>query len=303
MKWIIFLCFIPFLGIAQETAFFETTIYFEDAIGNRDSVVVGHDENANNNYNPNFGEVDIKASWDSIFEVRAAHYLDWQHPDGELLLSKKIIGSNEGGIHPNYGCLLINEPIIVFANIENLPLFISWQQETFSNSICRNRSTITPNVTPMVSEYWYEFLEQGVDYGCMAESTSINFNSFHINDGFDFFLIDEIEDGSVDTLVALLLNFRFQNAVDSPCSAIVSNKNIDIQENNINIYPNPAYNHVNIDSDSYDNWMIINQDSKLIKKGTNQSINVEEFQYGIYYLSLFNKQGRLLQTKKFVKME
>ena len=302
MKWTILLILVPLFGIAQQNAFFETTIYFEDAVGNRDSVIVGHDENANDNYNPVFGEIDIAEPWDSVFEVRAAHYLDWQHPDGELLLSKKIIGSNEGGIHPNYGCLLINEPIIVFANIKNLPLSIHWDQSSFSGSICRNRSTLTPHVLPMISEYWYESPIGGI-YTCLAENDETIINEFYIDDGFGFYLVDSIEENKLDTMVAMLINFRFQNALDSPCSAIVSNNNVENYQEKIIIYPNPAHNQISIDSYAYDNWMIINQDSKLLKKGSNQSLNVEEFQSGIYYISLFDKQGRLLQTIKFVKTE
>ena len=67
---IIACCILPFCLYGQQAAFFETTIYFEDAVGNIDSVVVGMDEEANFEYNPQFGEADIEAPWDSVFEVR-----------------------------------------------------------------------------------------------------------------------------------------------------------------------------------------------------------------------------------------
>ncbi|MCU0348792.1 MAG: hypothetical protein MUC59_17765, partial [Saprospiraceae bacterium] len=63
MKLLISLfCLIPFLALSQQTAFFETTLYFEDALGNTDSVVVGNDPDAETGQmNTQFGEVDISA--------------------------------------------------------------------------------------------------------------------------------------------------------------------------------------------------------------------------------------------------
>ena len=301
MKWTILLILVPLFGIAQQNAFFETTIYFEDAIGNKDSVIVGHDENANHYYNPEFGEMDIVEPWDSVFEVRAAHYLDFSSPDGELVLSKKIIGSNEGGIHPTFGCLMANEPIVLFVNVKNLPLSVSWDQNSFANSICLNRSTLTSHLWPMILYDWW-FDEALMNSACLAEIESFQFNKFDIG-GVGFYLIDEIENNAVDTMVALLLNFRFQNAVDSPCSATVSTVNISKEYRGMSIYPNPAFNQIRIESDAYDYWIIINQESKLIKKGRSKSINIENFQSGIYYLSFFDADGRLLQIGKFIKME
>jgi hypothetical protein len=46
---IIFL--LPVLLYGQKTAQWETTFYFEDAAGNRDTITLGYDEDANNTYN------------------------------------------------------------------------------------------------------------------------------------------------------------------------------------------------------------------------------------------------------------
>lgn len=304
MKWIILLSFIPILGIAQETAFFETTIYFEDAIGNTDSLIVGHDEKANHMYNPEFGEMDIVEPWDSVFEVRAAHHLDWHFNGHEnILLSKKVIGNDEGEGELNVDCLYRSEAIIFFINSINYPITISWKIEDFNSSICRNRSHITLDASPWYNEFWYEFMEQDKDYSCIAERDSFILSSLYLDNGFEITIMDEIEGSGIQEIHGILLSFRYQYATDTPCSAVVSVNNLNSQQEEINIFPNPSEDLIYIDSNVYDNWMIINQDSKLIKKGTSQTINVGEFQSGIYYLSLFDKQGRLLQTKKIVKME
>ncbi len=302
MKWTILLLLLPLFGVSQKTAFFETTIYFEDAIGNKDSLVVGHDENANSDYNPDFGEIHITAPWDSVFEVRGTHFFDWYSIDDNLLLSKKIIGSGERGITQGYDCLSFNTPIVIFANVKNLPLKISWDQGAFSSSFCRNRSTITPHVLPMITEYWYDSLEENIDYCCMAESNSVDFYTFRVNDGFGFHLIDQIENNTVDTMMALLLNFRFQNASDSPCTAVVSTDEIDSSSSDIDIFPNPSHNEINIKGNKFSNWYILDQESKLIMKGNNSSINIKKLKKGIYYISLFDDNRQLLKTKKIVKI-
>ncbi len=303
MKWTILFLLLPLFGVSQGTAFFETTIYFEDAIGNKDSLVVGHDENANSSYNPDFGEIDITMPWDSVFEVRGTHFLDWYTIDDKLLLSKKIIGSGEGGITQGGDCLSFNTPIVIFANVKNLPLKISWDKSAFSNSICRNRSTITPNVLPMITERWYESLEENIDYCCMAENDSVDFYTFRVNDGFGFHLIDQIENNTVDTMVALLLNFRFQNAWDTPCTAVVGTDEIGSSSSDIDIFPNPSHNEINIKGNKFSNWYILNQESKLIMKGNGNSVNIEKLKEGIYYISLFDNDGNLLKTKKIVKID
>lgn len=304
MKWTFLFALIPFWGIAQEEAFFETTIYFEDAVGNVDSVIVGHDESANGSYNPNFGEVDIAEPWDSVFEVRAAHFFDWWLSiDGESLLSKKIIGLSAGGIHPTYGCLMNNEPIVVFANVENMPLSVSWDQSAFSGSYCRNRTTITSNVTPIIADYWYIYYEEGVDFSCMAESGGILFDTFDIYDGFGFYLVDEMENGSVDTMVAMLLVFRDQTASDSPCTATVGINHVGNGEGSIEIYPNPSHDWFYIDSGAFDHWKIFDQKLKVVKTGRAQLVHTGELQSGVYFLSFFDRDNVLIQTEKFVKMD
>lgn len=303
MKWLYILFSFPLLCFSQNSAFFETSIFFEDSMGNKDTIIVGHDELANNDFNPTFGEVNISEPWDSTFEVRAAHYLDWQHPDGNLLLSKKIIGSNEGGINPNGNCLSSNEPIIFFAKIQHLPLAISWDNKDFSKSLCRNWSTLTPNVTPMISQFWYEYLVPNIDYSCMAEDDYVEFSDFSLDDGFGFYLIDDIEGLTQDTMVGILLHFRPQGAVDTPCFSIVSATNEQTNIRQIEVYPNPTKDLVNINNVNFDYWLLLNKEGKLIKRGNDSKIDMSVYNSRQYYLSFINSKGMLIQTKKIIKIE
>jgi len=57
---------------AQNTPYFDMVLYFEDAVGNRDSVSFGYDQDASSNLDIEWGEEEITAPFDAIFEVRIA---------------------------------------------------------------------------------------------------------------------------------------------------------------------------------------------------------------------------------------
>ena len=76
-RHLIFLCafaFTWFEATAQlQTPAFIMPFWFEDAVGNKDTIWVGADNNATsgNNFDMQFGEVPIYSPFDSVFEVRA----------------------------------------------------------------------------------------------------------------------------------------------------------------------------------------------------------------------------------------
>jgi hypothetical protein len=70
----------------------------------------------------------------------------------------------------------------------------------------------------------------------------------------------------------------------------------DIEMGNINIYPNPATNLVNIDSDhpintiqiiSYTGQMVYNQQVS----GNNVQINTSDFSVGVYFINVTTSEG------------
>lgn len=303
MKWVHIFIILPFFGIAQESAFFETTIFFEDAVGNRDSVIIGHDPDAQaHQINSQFGEVDIShIPFDSVFEVRGVHYNDFNSVDGPLTNFKKIIGYTIAYSQAN-DCYPIVEASVFIFNCKNLPIKVSWDRNVFSNSICRNRTVLASHLLPTVTEFWYLeplALENSV---CLSEFDFFEFDLFDIGQ-FGFYRIEEIEGSGLDTLYAILLGLSPQGSPISPCTAVVSTVDINEIDNRIIIYPNPTSSIINIDFKDFDHWTIMDEKSSLIKKGANNLVNIEELENGIYFISLFTNDNILLQTAKFVKLE
>ena len=84
---VVFMTTWPLLLFSQATPMFEMPIYFADAQGNLDTLVIGYDVNGSiDSLSPILDGPQIQNPFDSIFEIRAAHFWD---DDG---MSKRVIG-------------------------------------------------------------------------------------------------------------------------------------------------------------------------------------------------------------------
>ncbi len=284
----------PLLGLCQQTAFFETTIYFEDALGNRDSVVVGHDLEANVDYNPQFGELDIDTPFDSVFEVRAARYFDFSSFSGEMVLSKKIIGHAEGSVHPTYNCLPNVEPMAFFVHAKYQPITVSWDKAQFINSYCRTGTILTSHMLPMVTEFWKE--EEGaLDLtSCMAEDSTY---STYLADfyGFGFFRLEQVEGLGQDTAFGLLLTFVRQGTSFSPCTATVIVGTTETHEPDVKVYPNPTSGHLYFEKEITENYVVMDAYGRPVMEGKENQVDMSSLPPGIYYLRLGNVVKKIVR--------
>lgn len=118
---------------------FSFEMYFEDALGNKDTLTFGYDPLATDGIDASFGEIDVSATpWSNDFEVRISdyNYMDGQyHTDTYDFYSKKQIQLKSCGISNN----LIS---IVHVNNPNYPILISWDSTLFIDP-CRSNSLIT----------------------------------------------------------------------------------------------------------------------------------------------------------------
>ena len=119
----------PLSGIAQLTPLFQFTIYFEDSMNNHDSIVLGYDPSASSQYiDPQFGEIVLNGSFDSVFEVRAVHFLD----DSYKTL-KTVIVQDDTLIN----CVHILGAIILI-QAKLTPVKISYDYTLFPEDACGN---------------------------------------------------------------------------------------------------------------------------------------------------------------------
>ena len=227
---------------AQQTAQFETTFYFEDAMGNRDSVVVGYDTLATRDIDSEFGEEEILSPFDSIFEVRAGHYT-W--PWSEKL-SKKIIetGFPASGPSAPENCYS-GLRIMIYIWAKHQPVKVWWNRATFSARRCYRGSALLNHVLDEVAG---PIAPQDIppEYVCLAveDSAYFDLSEEHLIDGVLFTeqrinIEKEVQSLGPQTIYGL----RFRAAATpfdySPCYWVTSARAESAAESAF-LFPNPA---------------------------------------------------------------
>ena len=118
---------------------FSFEMYFEDALGNKDTLTFGYDINATDTIDISFGEVDISTQpWGNSFEVRLSNYnydVGPYHTANYDFYSVKQIQYKDCGVSNN----LISS---IHFNKPNYPVTISWDSTLFYDP-CRINSLVT----------------------------------------------------------------------------------------------------------------------------------------------------------------
>jgi hypothetical protein len=127
-----------FNGNAQEEFSFQ--LYFEDAAGNRDTLILGYDDNATTYIDVAFGEENIIAQpWDSIFDTRITDEY-WNRVfyspsgPGTFHTKKQIITFDAPSVYINF---------VIDMKVVHWPITLSWDSFVFNETNFTNGSFIT----------------------------------------------------------------------------------------------------------------------------------------------------------------
>lgn len=146
---LILLCLFSKAAVCQIAPMFEMSIYFEDAVGNRDTVMVGYDPEADSyDLNPQFGEAWVFVPFDSVFEVRAVHSDDWLNRT-----SKKVIGGFEAGGGDTCGA---GGNVKVILSAKHFPVIISYDTAFIHTSACHRNMILSPDWQIFLQQYWWD---------------------------------------------------------------------------------------------------------------------------------------------------
>lgn len=319
MKNFLLLFLLSFLydGFGQKIPLFETHLYFEDQVGNKDTITIGFDTSANEILNPQFGEVNLTHPFSGNLDVRAAHRSILDQAGFEGTLSKRIISKAErleNFPYPGYTCHE-SRNIILFVKTNHFPVKIVWDSLDFVNSQeCVYNSFITPDfnaeiIDPLTA--WIQF--PGKRFACMRkdEEFSINLNNDYRRIFFPaeytYRMIRSFNTTSADTIYGLSLFFTYE-AKKSPCIYVVNNEVTTADFNGANIFPNPVQETLYLEMKQpfdFDQIQITNAEGHILKtiqepnfKG---SISVIDFPKGLYHL-LLKTDGRQRLFSRFIKM-
>jgi hypothetical protein len=300
----IIILLLPALLYGQKTAQWETKFYFEDAAGNRDTITVGYDDEANYKYNPDFGEVDIKdVPWDSVFEVRAGHGDAGVHL--EEVLSKKIIGGIKKQNPDSDGCRP-SELLRMFVRVKHLPLTITWDSTNYNN-VCHDGNYIAPHdLDGIFSNLWFtDTIGFPVlpPYFCLSSQSAYVLNSIRneLYDWFNAYIVVENADGTLDSLYALNLHPPAKNHPSTPCKSTVAVEEISPDHTDIKVYPNPGQTTVYLGYTDRLRWELTDTQGKKIAIGSDPWLEIGELPQGVYFLNI-HISDRVI-TKKVVKSD
>lgn len=279
---------------AQQQPQFVMPLWFEDSLGNRDTVWVGGDPSASSqNMNPQFGEVAIATPFDSVFEVRGTH---WDDPDWE---TSKIIIERKSA---NFPCFLpAGTRLMIHAKYP--PVKISWDTTILaSNYPCNINTILTPDMLVFLLQNWYE----ARIIHCMMTRDSISIENLvpfppphRLEHPF------EVEGQGVKVLPGLW----FTGFWDFPyCYTLLPTSEIDLQEQ-IALSPNPVNSQLRLSNHSGFEIItvrVISLSGQTVytspnkNKGEWMDIPMDGVRTGFYIVQIVLENGRTV-TKKIIK--
>jgi hypothetical protein len=228
------LCLFSYAAVSQVAPMFEMSIYFEDGIGNKDSVIVGYDTSAiANDLNPQFGEAWIFTPFDSTFEVRVIHSDDWQHRT-----SRKVIDSFDDS--PDY--CGASGGVGIMLSAKHLPIKISYDTALIHASSCHRNMILSPDWQIFLQQYWWD---ADVWY-CMSNYDEIIDSSdymIHPEDNVFLKYEFEVEGHGMKELAGYFWVVKWIGI----CETLIGTEEIEAGGSAIKISPNPAGDEISLE--------------------------------------------------------
>ncbi len=118
---------------------FKMKLWFQDAVGNKDSIELGYDLLATDSIDSQFGETNIISTpWSNNFEVRAGDAAT--SLNNLYITSPATLYTKKQFIHKTCNFFHL---IKVAVNCNHFPIVVKWDTSLFSNDLCRYASFIT----------------------------------------------------------------------------------------------------------------------------------------------------------------
>lgn len=294
----LFLVFSFTTSFAQAELIFESTLYIEDAIGNRDTVTFGLATGEEPNFfNPALGEIELFTPFDSILDVRGITWNDYDHQSRGL--SKRVITHVvENSYDEDEGCYVNQVAPAFLIHAKYLPVTLYWDHNDFNDVRCREATTIFTHYLPATFPTWQEFegaLEESV---CASVNNSFT-TSFPDFGGFEFSRTLEIEGGEMKKIGGIAISYSISASLPSYCN-IDTSLTISTQElytkPALDVYPNPVQGIMSLGSDIAEDYVVIDISGRVWAEGNSNSIDLYHLPKGIYFLKI-----RERRATKFVK--
>ncbi len=267
------------------------TIWVKDAIGNVDTVFIGADSLATSEIDPEFGEILLSHPFDSVFDIRVKSQFSFTN-----YFSKITIGLAEKILSSDKGCWSGGR-FALFIRAKHQPVTVYWNRPSFANSTCENGSFVTDHERDAL--IWpFNWELKDTLYKCMSVEDSLIIDTSiprHIRTDV------EIEGKGVETVYGVRIQI-LPAPYWGPCNALVSTEETDYPSPEVNIFPNPTNDVLNINLDFSKKINVYDLQGKLVLQATDTAqIDVSQLIGGVYFLEVFDRNS-VQKVSKFIKM-
>jgi hypothetical protein len=281
---------------AQSDPDFLMPLWFEDAVGNKDTVFVGYDSMAmSKQLNTQWGEKLITTPFDSIFEVRVAHF-----DDENWKMTKILIGDFEHSFGIECG---VSESMRIMINAKYLPIKVSWDKKLLNKEECHNNTILFPDERVFFLQEWW----QARVYYCMSNGSQIIDDfSYETTPKNKWLRHDfEVEGQGIKSLRGYHLMFRD----DVICQTLDTEEKEAIGLDLL-VYPNPVSDILTIqlaNSIEPQQLNILDITGRTVYRAEvsnmeNYQIPISDWKNGLYMILLENKYKQIKKVQKFVKL-
>jgi len=270
--------------------YFEMEFYFEDGIGNRDTVVLGADTLGSSYiFQPDvFNEQLITEPFDSVFDVRVAK-LSFNGAFSKRGISYMI--SNE----PN--CLTFSDFATIHINAVHFPITVSYNYEAINETWCN----------PIHATIRYDYANQYVPpplLHCVTHQNSIVLDSALLNDDLGLRAWGEIENEGFKSIQGIdFFSYWDRDWAGWPsCDTTVVAVNNFVPEVNFQLWYDGIENvHLKTALD-IEQIQIYNLQGQLVLQNEVESnqINIHQLNKGLYVIVLVDGND-LKYSRKFTK--
>jgi hypothetical protein len=263
-------------------------MYFEDAIGNKDTLVLGYDLTASDSIDPAFGEINIISNpIGAGLDVRVTN--EWGNRyfsgmPGTYHTKKQIVKNNCGNWNFSKSSIDICT--------KHWPVTASWDSVPFFD-ICRNGSVFTQ----ILPGLWWDCSSGQSDFfrAALISKSHLAFSS-NVGNGFDS--NGGYINGSGDTLSVFWLAIGDSTLLSAGVKEV---------ENSfpVKIYPNPVTDRIMIDNKTTNKITQVQlfdfSGQQISLTLNNNEIDVSNLDNGVYLMQVFFSSGQR-QNRKIIKI-
>lgn len=268
---------------------FSFQMNFVDAVGNRDSLILGYDTNGTDTIDAAFGETNIISTpLDSVFDVRVTneqYNRQYGFTAGTYHTKKQIVTNH---------CSLFGISIIaidIFS--KHFPITATWNSNLF-NDTCRNGSLFT-SFNP--GGWWDVGAISDLGRVILKDVSQVTFTSQVIGIPYEWYAYIN---NSNDTISTFWLTMYDSTIILSSVG------NISTGNQPIIVFPNPADGNINLQfplqfgqPKEIEVYSPVGQ--HILSTNTFIEISVESLNRGVYFIVATNSRGEKLTTR-FLKL-